>query len=132
MAGILPAWLAKGICVLLAECYFRLDRQRREVVVQNLLPALAGNRAAAEQTAHRLYRNFAIKLVDLWRFESGVPVQDWLTKPSDLEIIQCRLPPRPRHTSSSRCTWATGSMAALLLARDGIQLDGPDPGRAGG
>jgi KDO2-lipid IV(A) lauroyltransferase len=46
---------------------------RREVVVQNLTP-LAGDRAAAERSARALFSQFAVKLVDLWRYESGLPV----------------------------------------------------------
>ena len=52
IARLTPVWLTKGISVALAELYFRLRRQRREVVVQNLLPAFSGDRATAEQAAH--------------------------------------------------------------------------------
>jgi KDO2-lipid IV(A) lauroyltransferase len=85
---VLPAGLVKGFCVIVAEFYFLFRRQRREVVVQNFLPAFAGDRAAAEKAAHRLHRKFALKLVDLWRVEGGVPVQNWLTNPGELEIIR--------------------------------------------
>jgi lauroyl/myristoyl acyltransferase len=85
---ILPVGLVKGFSVIVAEFYFLFRRQRREVVVQNFLPAFAGDRAAAEKAAHRLHRKFALKLVDLWRVEGGVPVQNWLTNPGELEIIR--------------------------------------------
>jgi len=85
---ILPAGLVKGFSVIVAELYFLFRRQRREVVVQNFLPVFAGDRAAAEKAAHRLHRKFAMKLVDLWRVEGGVPVQNWLTNPGELEIIR--------------------------------------------
>jgi lauroyl/myristoyl acyltransferase len=85
---ILPAGLVKGFSVIVAEFYFLFRRQRREVVVQNFLPIFAGDRAAAEKAAHRLHRKFAVKLVDLWRVEGGVPVQNWLTNPAELEIIR--------------------------------------------
>jgi predicted RND superfamily exporter protein len=85
---ILPAGLAKGFSVIVAEFYFLFRRQRREVVVRNFLPVFAGDRAAAEKAAHRLHRKFALKLVDLWRVEGGVPVQNWLTNSSELEIIR--------------------------------------------
>jgi predicted RND superfamily exporter protein/lauroyl/myristoyl acyltransferase len=85
---ILPAGLVKGFSVVVAEFYFIFRRQRREVVVQNFLPVFAGDRAAAEKAAHRLHRKFAVKLVDLWQVEGGVPVQNWLTNPSELEIIR--------------------------------------------
>ena len=43
-----------------AELLFLIGRQRREVVVQNLLPALSGNRPEAEKTARRLYGHAAV------------------------------------------------------------------------
>ena len=85
---ILPVGLVKGFSVIVAEFYFLFRRQRREVVVQNFLPAFDGDRSAAEKAAHRLHRKFALKLVDLWRVEGGEPVQNWLTNPSELEIIR--------------------------------------------
>ena len=85
---VLPTRFMKGLCVAVAEVYMRLQRKRVEVVVQNLLPVAAGDRTAAEKAACRLHRNFAVKLVDLWRLESGVQVHDWLTNPGGLEIIQ--------------------------------------------
>ena len=85
---ILPAGLVKGFSVIVAEFYFLFRRRRREVVVQNFLPVFAGDRSAAEKAAHRLHRKFALKLVDLWRVEGGVPVQNWLTNSGELEIIR--------------------------------------------
>jgi KDO2-lipid IV(A) lauroyltransferase len=78
----------KGFCVAVAAAYVRLRRQRVEVVVQNLLPIVAGDRVAAERAARRLHHNFAVKLVDLWRLESGEQVHDWLLDPKGTEIIQ--------------------------------------------
>jgi lauroyl/myristoyl acyltransferase len=85
---VLPTWLVKGFFVAVAELHFRLRRDRREIVVRNLLPPLAGDRAVAERTAHRLYRRFAVKLAELWKLESGEPVRQWLTAPEELEIIR--------------------------------------------
>jgi uncharacterized protein len=118
---ILPAWLVKGFCVAVAELHFLIGRQRREVVVQNLLPALAGNRPEAEKTARRLYRNFASKLVDLWRVEGGVPVRDCLTDPAGLEIIRAA---RQRGHGILFITLHLGNWehGGLLLAEVGIQL----------
>jgi predicted RND superfamily exporter protein len=85
---VLPAGLVKGISVIVAEFYFLFRRQRCEVVVQNFLPVFTGDRVAAEKAARRLHRKFALKLVDLWRVEGGVPVQNWLTNSGELEIIR--------------------------------------------
>jgi KDO2-lipid IV(A) lauroyltransferase len=89
--------------------------------VQNLLPALSGNRSEAEKTARRLYRNFALKLVDLWRVEGGVPVRDWLTEPRGLEIIRAA---RQRGHGILFITLHLGNWehGGLLLAEVGIQL----------
>jgi predicted RND superfamily exporter protein/lauroyl/myristoyl acyltransferase len=85
---VLPVGLVKGFSVIVAEVYFLFRRQRCEVVVQNFLPVFAGDRIAAEKAARRLHRKFALKLVDLWRVEGGVPVQNWLTNSGELEIIR--------------------------------------------
>ena len=118
---VLPARLVKGFCVAVAELHYLLVRQRREVVVQNLLPALSGNRSEAEQAARRLYRNFASKLVDLWRVEGGVPVRDWLTDPGGLEIIRTA---RQRGRGILFITLHLGNWehGGLLLANVGIEL----------
>jgi KDO2-lipid IV(A) lauroyltransferase len=104
-----------------AELHYLLGRQRREVVVQNLLPALSGNRSEAEKAARRLYRNFASKLVDLWRVEGGVPVRDWLTDPAGIEIIRAA---RQRGRGILFITLHLGNWehGGLLLANVGIEL----------
>jgi KDO2-lipid IV(A) lauroyltransferase len=45
-------------------------------VIENLLPVLENDRPAAERTAKALFREFAIKIVDLWRYEAGLPIQN--------------------------------------------------------
>jgi predicted RND superfamily exporter protein len=121
MVRVLPSWLVKGFCVSVAELHFLLGRQRREVVVQNLLPVLAGNRSAAEKAAHRLYRNFAIKLVELWRVESGVPARNWLTYPAELEVIRSAMG-RGRGVLFVTIHLGNWEHGGLLLAELGIQL----------
>jgi len=85
---ILPEELLKRFAMFVAELYWLLRRQRCEVVVQNFLPLFAGGCAGAEKAAHAAHRKFAAKMVDLWRVESGVPVQNWLTNEGELEIIR--------------------------------------------
>jgi uncharacterized membrane protein YdfJ with MMPL/SSD domain len=50
---ILPAGLVKGFAMSLAEFYWRFQRQRCEVVVQNFLPVFVGDRTAAEKRPAR-------------------------------------------------------------------------------
>jgi lauroyl/myristoyl acyltransferase len=118
---ILPAGLVKGFAVMLAEFYWRFQRGRCEVVVQNFLPVLAGDRVAAEKAARAAHRKFAAKLVDLWRVESGEPVQNWLTDPGGLEIIHAA---RQRGHGTLFITLHLGNWehGGLLLAQFGIRL----------
>ncbi|MDB6028615.1 MAG: Lipid biosynthesis acyltransferase [Verrucomicrobiales bacterium] len=76
LARRLPPGITEAICRTAATLYFLTNRSRREVVVENLLPAVNGDRAKANRTARKLFQQFALKLVDLWRYESGSPVED--------------------------------------------------------
>jgi lauroyl/myristoyl acyltransferase len=118
---ILPVGLVKGFALIVAGFYWRFQRQRCEVVVQNFLPLFAGNRTAAEQAAHQLHRKFAAKLVDLWRVEGGVPVQNWLTNLDELEIIRAA---RQRGRGTLFITLHLGNWehGGLLLTQLGIRL----------
>jgi lauroyl/myristoyl acyltransferase len=44
------------------------------VVIENLLPVLAADRESAAVTARQLFQEFARKIADLWRHESGLAV----------------------------------------------------------
>src|SRR5262249_17798026 len=72
----LPRQLCIAIGRCMAEIYRRISTQRRETVIENLLPVVANNRAAAEQKATALFREFAVKIVDLWRYEAGLPIEN--------------------------------------------------------
>jgi KDO2-lipid IV(A) lauroyltransferase len=61
--------------------YWRAAPRRRRIVSQNLLPPLHDDPAAALRTARSLYTHFAIKIVDLLRYEAGLSV-DHLLGPS--------------------------------------------------
>jgi KDO2-lipid IV(A) lauroyltransferase len=58
------------------------------VVLQNLLPALHGDQAAARRTAHRLFRQFALKMANVWRYESGVLKHSWLNEQKDWDHFE--------------------------------------------
>ena len=120
-ARIFPAALLKMIATRLADCYWLIQRRRCEVVVQNFLPVFAGDRLAAEKAAHAAHRNFAAKLIDLWRVEGGGQVRDWLTNPGELEIIHAA---RRRGRGTLFITLHLGNWehGGLLLNQLGIRL----------
>jgi lauroyl/myristoyl acyltransferase len=74
VARLLPARFSEQLGRAVAWIYWMLARHRREVVIQNLLPPLNGDLPEARRTAKRLFGHFAVKLVDLWRFEAGLPI----------------------------------------------------------
>lgn len=69
------AWLPRGLqdplAALLGDACWALSARRRQAVTRNLLPVLGGDEAAARRLARQVFRQFARKLADLWRFESG-------------------------------------------------------------
>jgi uncharacterized protein len=121
LVRLLPVRLVKGFAMLLARSYCWFQGQRCEVVVQNFLPLFAGDRTAAEQAARRMHQKFAAKMVDLWRVESGTPVQNWLTNPAGLEIIRAA---RQRGHGTLFITLHLGNWehGGLLLSQLGIRL----------
>ncbi len=72
MTRMAPLWLLQKFCLLLAAGYYRLNGPRRRVVVANLLPVVNGDQRRAATLARRLYQQFALKLLDLWRYENGI------------------------------------------------------------
>ena len=63
---------------LLAAIYWRLAARRREIVIQNLLPVLCGDRRQATRIGRELITEFFLKVTDLWRHESGATFDRWL------------------------------------------------------
>ena len=118
---VLPAGLVKAFCVGVAQVYVLFQRRRREIVVQNFLPVLGGDRTAAVKAAKRAHRKFAAKLVDLWSVENGVPVQNWITDPTGIEIIRAA---RQRGRGTLFITLHLGNWehGGLLLSQFGILL----------
>lgn len=80
----LGLWIARGLparyCVFLsrlaARAYWRLAAHRRRVVIENLLPAVENDRTVAVLKAKALFEQFALKVIDLWRYEAGLPIDD--------------------------------------------------------
>jgi predicted exporter/lauroyl/myristoyl acyltransferase len=72
----LPLRAAAFLAKMCAAVYWRLARRRREIVMENLRP-VAGD--AARRDARKLFDEFALKLADLWRYESGVKQGKWFS-----------------------------------------------------
>jgi predicted RND superfamily exporter protein len=58
-----------------ALAYWRTNAARRNIVIDNILPVLEGNRPKAEAAARRLFLNFGAKVVDLLKCEAGCPAE---------------------------------------------------------
>ena len=69
----------------LASLYSRLVPARRQIVLQNLLPATDNDPCRAAPLARNLFRQFGVKLVDLWRFETGHSADGLLVEESGWE-----------------------------------------------
>src|ERR1700759_5083221 len=73
-------FVPRRVCIffsrIFANIYWFCGGARREVVIQNLLPALKNDRTAAAARARELIYGFAIKVVDLWRYEAGLPIEN--------------------------------------------------------
>jgi lauroyl/myristoyl acyltransferase len=88
LGRVLPTGLGEWLAGIAGFIYSQLFWRRREVVVQNLLPVFAGNRNAAQTAARKLFQEFAIKVMHLWRFESGRSVEKSLVGWSGWEIFE--------------------------------------------
>jgi predicted RND superfamily exporter protein/lauroyl/myristoyl acyltransferase len=71
---LLPERLCHALGHFFAMTYWALAAHRRQVVIENLLPALNGDTKAAERETKTLFKQFAVKIVDLWRYESGLSI----------------------------------------------------------
>jgi lauroyl/myristoyl acyltransferase len=75
VARVVPRRLLAPLARGGAWLYWRTEKTRREIAVNNLLPAVDGDRERAEKAARRLFLNFGEKLVDLFRCEAGCPAE---------------------------------------------------------
>ncbi|MBC8002186.1 MAG: MMPL family transporter, partial [Opitutaceae bacterium] len=121
LARTLPHSAIRGLARLGAGIYWICCPARREVVIQNLLTPLLGDRDAATRHARELFREFAVKLADLWRYESGLPIDamfgEW-TGWSHFEAAQTR----KRGVLLLTPHLGNWEFGAPLLAQRGINL----------
>lgn len=87
-ARLVPASILRSLGGMLALAYWRQNRVRREIVFHNLLPALQFDRSQAEQKCRELFRNFGIKLADLWRYEAGHPTSSLICPADHWNVLQ--------------------------------------------
>jgi KDO2-lipid IV(A) lauroyltransferase len=73
---------------MVAAIYWQFAERRRVVVVDNLLPIFDGNLPETKHAARKLFAQFALKLADLWRYESGAPTKNWFSEWSGWEHFE--------------------------------------------
>lgn len=78
LCRFIPAPVFSLFARLLAAIYWRLAVRRREIVIQNLMPVLNGDRRQATRIGRELIKEFFLKVTDLWRHESGATFDRWL------------------------------------------------------
>ncbi len=88
VARVAPVSASRLGARAVAGVYYLLAGARRETVVENLLPAVGDDLAAARKAGRALFKEFAIKLADLWRLESGGPTGSWQTRWSGWEHFE--------------------------------------------
>jgi lauroyl/myristoyl acyltransferase len=76
LVRVLPAKTCALLSHVLAEVYWLLAKHRREIVIQNFLPAVTNDLKRAKTIARELFHQFVLKLVDLWRYEAGLSIVD--------------------------------------------------------
>ena len=120
-ARTFPPGLLKTIARAGAGLYLQLQPGRAGVVLENFIPVFKEDPSAARNAAHAAHKNFAAKLVDLWRVEGGENVTNWLTNNSELEIIHAA---RRRGRGALFITLHLGNWehGGLLLKQLGIPL----------
>ena len=74
LVGVLPHGACEALGRALATIYWALAQHRRQVVIENLLPVCQGDAREARRTARQLFKQFALKVADLWRFEAGLTI----------------------------------------------------------
>jgi KDO2-lipid IV(A) lauroyltransferase len=117
----LPLALAERVGSALGDAYWRINARRRATVIENLLPVVSGDPFKARSLSRELFRQFAGKMVDLWRYESGLPI-DHLA--SDLRgwehFVAAQRPGRGVLLVTAHIgNWELG---APLLARRGVNI----------
>lgn len=129
LARHVPHRLLGQLASQTARLYWAGCGHRRRIVFDNLLPALRGDRPAARIATRQLFQEFAIKLADLWRYESGLSVHDLFHDLTGWEHFQSA---SRRGAGVLLLTVHLGNweFGAPLLTQRGVKLQvitGPEP-----
>jgi lauroyl/myristoyl acyltransferase len=130
-ARALPLSISDRLSAVLGGLYWRLNARRRKIVIRNLLPVLNGDPGQAAATSRELFQQFARKIRDLLRYESGLPMEHLI---SDLKGWEYFDAAQKKGLGVLLVTTHLGNweLGAPLLARRGVDvcvitLHEPDP-----
>ncbi len=131
LVSVLPDWFCAALAKVAGAIYWHLAPHRREVVIQNLLPIFQNDRPAATRAARDLFREFSLKLADLWRYEGGVAVANWFVDWNGWETFKSAQA-RGRGVLFVTPHLGNWELGGAFMARHGFKLlvltqDEPDP-----
>ncbi|MGD0816025.1 MAG: MMPL family transporter [Verrucomicrobiota bacterium] len=120
LARHIPAGAGRSLARCGAAIYWRLAGHRRKVVIQNLRPVVQDDESAA-RAARALFTQFALKIADLWRYESGVPLESWVMRWKGWEVYSAAMG-RGRGVLLVTPHLGNWEMGGAFLPRKGIKL----------
>lgn len=129
LARRLPHFLLGHLASNAAKLYWLSCPERRRVVFENVLPAVHGDVQTARITTRELFQQFALKLADLWRYESGLSIYNLFHDLTGWEHFQAA---QARGKGVLLVTVHLGNweFGAPLLTERGVKLQvitGPEP-----
>jgi KDO2-lipid IV(A) lauroyltransferase len=129
LARRLPHFVLGRLASHAARLYWLSCPSRRQVVQENLLPAVRGDRATARLATRELFQQFAFKLADLWRYESGLSIYNLFHDLTGWEHFQAAQA-RGRGVLLVTIHLGNWEFGAPLLTGRGVKLQvitGPEP-----
>ncbi len=127
----LPEWTIAFLGRVLVALYWQLNPRRRRTVIENLLPAVGDDKAKATRAARDLFQHFALKIADLWRYETGQSIDVLVSELTGWEHFTAA---RKTGRGILLLTLHLGNweLGAPLLAARGVKVsvitsDEPDP-----
>ena len=121
LARRMPHFLLGRLASQCAKAYWLGCPGRRRVVLENLLPALHGDRQAAGITTRELFQQFAFKIADLWRYESGLSIYNLFHDLTGWEHLQ-KAQDKKRGVLLLTVHLGNWEFGAPLLTQRGVKL----------